>query len=140
MTLIETTDLNVSLGEKRVLSKINFTLQPSEIVTIVGPNGSGKSTFLRSLIGAVQPAAGRITRQPGLRIGYVPQTLHIDAALPMSAARFLGLPRAIPQAQAMAALRHAGVPDLADRQMTDLSGGQIQRVLLARAVLNDPQV
>lgn len=140
MTLIETKNLDITLGGKRVLSGVNFALQPAEIVTIVGPNGSGKSTFLRSLIGAVQPSGGSVSRQPDLRIGYVPQTLHIDAALPMSAARFLGLPHAISLGTANAALRRAGVPDLADRQMTDLSGGQFQRVLLARAVLNDPQV
>ena len=140
MTLIETKNLDIALGGKRVLSGVNFALQPAEIVTIVGPNGSGKSTFLRSLIGAVQPSGGSVFRQPDLRIGYVPQTLHIDGALPMSAARFLGLPHAISLDTANAALRRAGVPDLADRQMTDLSGGQFQRVLLARAVLNDPQV
>ena len=139
MSLIETKNLDIALGGKRVLNGVSFALQPAEIVTIVGPNGSGKSTFLRSLIGAVQPSGGSVSRQPNLRIGYVPQTLHIDAALPMSAVRFLGLPHPISLDTANAALRRAGVPDLGDRQMTDLSGGQFQRVLLARAVLKDPQ-
>ena len=140
MSLIEARNLDVTLGDKLVLHDINFALHPGEIVTIVGPNGSGKSTFLRSLIGAVPPARGNVTRQGGLRIGYVPQSLHIEATLPMTTARFLGLPDAVSAVTARNALRRAGVDDLSERQMTDLSGGQFQRVLLARAVLNKPQV
>lgn len=140
MSLIETRNLDVTLGNKLVLHDITFTLHPGEIVTIVGPNGSGKSTFLRSLIGAVPPARGSVTRKSGLRIGYVPQSLHIETTLPMTASRFLGLPDPVSTNTARNALQRAGVDDLSDRQMTDLSGGQFQRVLLARAVLNKPQV
>ena len=140
MSLIEARNLDVTLGNKTVLHDINFSLHPGEIVTIVGPNGSGKSTFLRSLLGAVRPARGSVARKNGLRIGYVPQSLHIETTLPMTTARFLGLPNAISADAAKTALHHAGVDDLSDRQMTDLSGGQFQRVLLARAVLNKPQV
>lgn len=138
--LIAARDLTVRLGGRTVLAGVDVEIHAGEIVTIVGPNGSGKSTFLRALIGAVPLSAGRIERSPGLRIGYVPQKLAIDASLPMTVRRFLGLPRRIGRAQAMAALERAGVPGLHDRQMTDLSGGQFQRVLLARALLDQPQI
>ena len=77
----------------------------------------------------MKPAAGKITRKPGLRIGYVPQKLQIDATLPLTVRRFVNLPRRQTPDAIRAALTTAGVPDLAERQMVDLSGGQFQRVL-----------
>ncbi len=138
MRLVEITGLQVTLGGTRVLSDVDFHIDNGEIVTIVGPNGSGKSTLLRCIIGAVMPDTGTVTRAPDLRIGYVPQRLHIDPTLPLSVHRFLGLPKPVPRSRALAALEAAGVPDLADRPMSGLSGGQHQRVLLARAILDDP--
>lgn len=140
LRLIETRGLTVRFGRTPVLSDVSLSLDRGEIVTIVGPNGSGKSTLLRVLIGAQQPARGQIIRRPGLRIGYVPQKLHIDPTLPLTVTRFLGLPKRHPAAESCAALEQAGLPDLRDRQMADLSGGQFQRVLLARALLEKPDL
>ncbi|TMV09742.1 metal ABC transporter ATP-binding protein [Ruegeria sediminis] len=138
--LISAKDLSVQLDGRPILQHISVEIAAGEIVTIVGPNGSGKSTFLRALIGAVPLSKGRVTRAPGLKIGYVPQKLALDASLPMTVQRFLGLPRRVSTAAALQALGNAGVPDLCNRQMTDLSGGQFQRVLLARALLDRPQL
>ncbi len=140
MTLIALRDVSVRLGGHPALRNVDLDLSAAEIVTIVGPNGSGKSTLLRTIIGAVVPQSGRITRAPGLRIGYVPQTLALNATLPMTVARVLSLPVwRRPDAVAVA-LAQAGVPDLAQRQLSELSGGQFQRVLLARALMDAPQV
>lgn len=132
--------LTVRQGAQTVLHDVDLDLCRGEIVTVVGPNGSGKSTLLRTLIGAIRPEAGEIRRAPGLRIGYVPQTLHIDPTLPITVTRFLGLPIRHPRAEILDALHHAGLPDLARRQMSALSGGQFQRVLLARALLDRPDI
>ncbi|MCZ0812398.1 MAG: metal ABC transporter ATP-binding protein [Pseudomonadota bacterium] len=140
MSLVKTRGLGVRIGRNRILDHVDFAIERGEIVTIVGPNGSGKSTLLRALIGAVTPSEGEITRAPGLRIGYVPQRLHIDPTLPMTVGRFLSLPRRQPAAEVRAALDAAGLPDLAKRQMADLSGGQFQRVLLARALMEKPDL
>ncbi len=140
MSLVDIRGLSVRYGGNTVLHDVDFSVEPGEIVTIVGPNGSGKSTLLRAIIGAVRPTAGTITEQPGLRIGYVPQRLHIDPTLPITVRRFLSLPRRVGDAEARAALDEAGVGGLAARQMADLSGGQFQRVLLARALLNRPDL
>lgn len=139
-TLVEAKHLSVAMNGKDVLHGVDLRLEPSEIVTVVGPNGSGKSTLLRSIIGAVPLSHGSIRTKPGLRIGYVPQKLHIDPTLPMTVARFLRLPKAASKADTIAALERAGVRDLADRQMARLSGGQFQRVLLARALLSNPEL
>lgn len=138
--LISTRGLAVRLGGREILHGVSLAVAPGEIVTVVGPNGSGKSTLLKALIGAHRPAAGTITRAPGLRIGYVPQKLAIDGSLPLTARRFLSLPRRLSAAETRAALARSGAEGVEDRQMSDLSGGQFQRVLLARALLNRPQL
>lgn len=140
MSLIDARQIDFSHGGQRVLQSVSLTLDPGEIVTIVGPNGSGKSTLLRVLIGALKPSKGHVSRQDGLRIGYVPQKLHIDPTLPITVARFLNLPHAVPAKAAEDALRSAGVAGVAQRQMSQLSGGQFQRVLLARAILGRPHI
>lgn len=140
MSLVEMSGLNVQLGGQTVLHHVDFSIDPGEIVTIVGPNGSGKSTLLRAIIGAVEPSAGAVTCKPGLRIGYVPQKLHIDPTLPMTVRRFLDLPQRVDDEAARDALDEAGAGALSARQMSGLSGGQFQRVLLARALLSKPEL
>ncbi|MBD3662876.1 metal ABC transporter ATP-binding protein [Sulfitobacter sp. TSTF-M16] len=140
MSLIATSGLELRHAGQVILHDVNFSIHAGEIVTIVGPNGSGKSSFLRALVGAMPVARGSVTRKSGLRIGYVPQRLQIDATLPLTVRRFLNLPKRQSEATVHKALTRAGVDALADRQMTALSGGQFQRVLLARALLNDPHI
>lgn len=140
MSLISVADLTVRYGANTVLRNVSLKVDPGEIVTIVGPNGSGKTSLLRAIIGATPPASGTITRKPGLRIGYVPQRLHIDPTLPITVERFMRLTDRVSRSDCAAALESAGVPDLLKRQMTRLSGGQFQRVLLARALINRPEL
>ena len=140
MSLVDITNMSVRHGGLTALHGVHFTLNAGEIVTIVGPNGSGKSTLLKSIIGAVRPDQGQITLKPGLRIGYVPQKLHIDPTLPLTVRRFLSLPKRVSNAEAAAALEQAGAGHLEQRQMNGLSGGQFQRVLLARALLCKPEL
>ncbi len=138
--LISSQALSVKFGGHLVLDNINMSVSKGEIVTIVGPNGSGKSTLLRTLIGAVSPAHGNIERAHDLKIGYVPQRLHIDETLPMTVHRFLTLPVRHPKAFIDNALEKAGVAGLIKQQVMSLSGGQLQRVLLARALLEEPSL
>ena len=148
-TLIAARNLYVEHDGNPVLDNVGISVAPGEIVTIVGPNGSGKTTLLRSLIGAIRPLRGEVVRRPGLRLGYVPQRLAIDPTLPMTVARFMALgagnlagdKAAVSAGGAIdAALGAAGVAGLTARQLTALSGGQFQRVLLARALLGDPHL
>lgn len=139
--LIEAKGLAVRFGQQEtVLRGVDFRITPGEIVTIVGPNGSGKSTLLRALLGIVPLAAGQVWQAPGLCVGYVPQKLHLDANLPMSVGRFLRLGQRVAASQAEVLLSRVGVPGLTAREMTSLSGGQFQRVLLARALASRPQI
>lgn len=140
MSLITAEGICVRMGGAEVLNHVSLRLNAGEIVTVLGPNGSGKSTLLRALLGMVPLAEGRVSRAPGLVIGYVPQKLVIDASLPMTVRRFLSLPARVGDADATAALERVGLPGVAHRQMAALSGGQFQRVLLARALLTRPQL
>lgn len=140
MSLIKASGLAITQGGRAVLHDVDLRLARGEIVTVVGPNGSGKSTLIRALIGAIPPQAGSITRAPGLRIGYVPQKLGVDATMPLTVRRFLDLPCRVGDEQAMSALHMTGAGHTAKQQLADLSGGQFQRVLLARATLAQPDI
>jgi len=140
MSLIAAENMTVRYSAEPVLRHVDFAIEPGEIVTIVGPNGSGKSTLLRALLGVLQPSEGRVVRKPGLRIGYVPQRLAIDASLPISVARFLSLPVRQDAASIQRALDWVGATGVVDMALSALSGGQLQRVLLARALLADPEI
>ncbi len=140
MSLISVKNLSIAYGAHVVLRNVALDLEPGEIVTIVGPNGSGKTSLLRAIIGATTPVSGDVRQKPGIKIGYVPQRLHIDQTLPITVERFMTLTDRVGTDACKAALGAAGVPDLLKRQMSGLSGGQFQRVLLARALINQPDV
>ena len=140
MTLIAAKNLSVRQGGAEVLSNVTLSIEPGEIVTILGPNGSGKSTLLRALLGILPLSEGTVSRAGTLRIGYVPQRLAVDPSLPITVRRFLSLPQRVADSEATAALTRVGLPDIGQRQLAALSGGQLQRVLLARALLSAPQI
>jgi len=140
MTLLSVDHLDVRYGAHQALRDVSLTIEPNEIVTVVGPNGSGKTSLLRAIVGALPAAAGAVTLRPGLRIGYVPQRLHVDPTLPITVARFLRLPRRSARSALDTALERVGLPEIGARQMSQLSGGQLQRVLLARALVDTPDL
>ncbi len=140
MNLVDVEGLSVRYGARTVLSHVSLGVAKGEIVTIVGPNGSGKTSLLRAIIGAVKPAQGKVSRGADVKIGYVPQKLHIDETLPMTVTRFLNLPHSVAPQDIEAALTQAGVPNLSKSQLSQLSGGQFQRVLLARALIGNPDL
>ena len=82
--LVSLENISVSFGQRRVLSDVSLDLKPGKILTLLGPNGAGKSTLVRVVLGLVAPDSGLIKRDRQLRIGYVPQKLHLDATLPLT--------------------------------------------------------
>jgi zinc transport system ATP-binding protein len=140
MSLLSAEHICVRIHGSEVLHDITLGIAAGEIVTLVGPNGSGKSTLLRALLGILPVAEGRILRQSGLRVGYVPQRLQIDRTMPITVRRFLSLPVRATDSAAGEALAQVGMAGHGSKQMTALSGGQLQRVLLARALLGGPQL
>jgi zinc transport system ATP-binding protein len=138
--LIRVENLSVSFAGKPTLQDINLSLEPGQIVTLIGPNGAGKTTLVRSVLGLLKPQQGRVWRQPRLRIGYMPQKLQVDPTLPLSVLRFLRLVPGVDRARAEAALAEVGAGQVLDTPLRSVSGGELQRVLLARALLREPQL
>lgn len=138
--LVSLENISVSFGTRRVLADISLNLNAGRILTLLGPNGAGKSTLVRVVLGLVAPDSGIIKRNPNLRIGYVPQKLHLDATLPLTVSRFMRLRPGVKKGDIQPALVRVQAAHLIDAPMQKLSGGETQRVLLARALLNRPQL
>jgi zinc transport system ATP-binding protein len=144
MALISARGLSLMRRQRSVLRGIDLDISAGEIVTLIGPNGAGKTSLVRLLLGIEQPHAGVIRRAPDLVIGYVPQRFDLDRAIPMTVDRFLALGAkrggtTSGDAKA-AALSEVGAAGLGNRQFSELSGGELQRVLIARALLRQPQL
>lgn len=138
--LVEAAGIGLRRNGAALLERVDLAIEPGEIVSLIGPNGAGKTTLVRILLGLMPPDHGSVRRRPGLRIGYVPQRLQLDPVLPLTVRRFLALGARAPEARWTAVLTEVGVPHLLDRAMTALSGGEFQRVLLARALLREPEL
>ncbi|MFQ5774915.1 MAG: zinc ABC transporter ATP-binding protein ZnuC [Kiloniellaceae bacterium] len=138
--LVEVSGLEVRFGRTLVLEHVDLTVRGGEIVSLIGPNGAGKSTLVRALVGLLTPTRGRVWKRPGLRLGYVPQRLAVDRVLPLTVRRFLALSGQGAGAAIRAVLKEVAAADLAEAAVHDLSGGEFQRVLLARALLREPQL
>lgn len=138
-SLIRATGLSVKRADRYILKDASLTLEQGKIVTLIGPNGAGKTTLVRCLLGLIAPDEGNLERVSDLRIGYMPQKLHLDASLPLTVKRFLAL-GGKPRIAEDEVLATTGISHLASSPMQKLSGGETQRVLLARALLRDPQL
>ncbi len=143
--------VTVGHGRRAVLAGLDFSIAEGDFLGMVGPNGSGKTTILRTILGTLAPLAGAVHRAPGLRFGYVPQRDQVDYGFPLTALEVvlmgrydrIGLgrkPTAEDRAQAIGALTQVGIGELAGTHLLDMSGGQRQRTLIARALVGEPNV
>lgn len=140
-TLLELGGISWSREGRLILNRVDLTVQRGEIVTLIGPNGAGKSTLVQMAVGLLKPDAGHCRRRPGLRIGYVPQAMQLDPSMPLTVGGFMRLQARRPDPAAVRrTLAETGVGDLHDRSVHALSGGEWQRVLLARALLQQPDL
>ena len=137
--LLQARQLSVIRNQRRLVDCADLTVHAGEIVTLIGPNGAGKTTLVRAILGLMPYNRGELIQQPGLRIGYMPQKLHIDPSLPLTVKRFLALGGG-KAADINHALARTGAAHLPEQHLQALSGGETQRVLLARALLRNPQL
>jgi zinc transport system ATP-binding protein len=138
--LVSGRGLRLSRQGRSILFDVDIDIRPREIVTVIGPNGAGKTTLVRLLLGLETPDAGEVRRRADLRIGYAPQRFDIDRALPMTVARFLALGSSAGATGIEQALAEVGAAHVARQQLDELSGGELQRVVLARALLRAPNL
>ena len=138
--LLAVNGIHKSFAERKVLDNISLQVDAGKIVTLIGPNGAGKTTLVRIALQLMAPDAGTVTHAPGLRIGYMPQRMHVEPTLPISVSRFLRLAENLKPAQINETLVQLKIAHLASSQLAAISGGEMQRVLLARALLRKPQL
>ena len=139
-TLITLSNAGVTRGGRTLVSGVDLTIARGEIVTLIGPNGSGKSTTAKLATGVLKPSTGTVVGKPGLRIGYVPQKLTIDWTLPLTVDRLMTLTGRYSAIEIDAALEAVGAARLLKAAVQELSGGEFQRVLFARAMIRRPDL
>jgi zinc transport system ATP-binding protein len=137
--LIEAHRLTKRYGGQIALDAVDLSLRRGELTTLIGPNGAGKTTLVRLLLGLERPSAGSVRAADGVRIGYVPQRIHVDEALPITVRRFLALSGAA-RGAIETVLAEVGATYVLNAALQTISGGEMRRVLLARALLRDPDL
>lgn len=139
LPLIQLSHVSVQFAQRFVLKNIELAIAPQEIVSLIGPNGAGKSTLVKVILGIQRIDAGQLQRKPNLKIGYVPQRFNPSSSLPLRVMDLLEVAQCKPDFLQQI-VGETGIAHLLSRQVQQLSGGERQRVLLARALLQSPQL
>lgn len=137
--LLQANMLTIVKQERKLVDQASLSLYPGKVVSLIGPNGAGKTTLIRALMGLSKIESGTLQVRPGLRIGYMPQKLNLDASLPITVKTFLSLGHQTNPSFFQCAEK-TDVSCIFDRPMQSLSGGELQRVLLCRTILRNPQL
>ncbi len=138
--LVMLDDAGINRDGRWLVRGVSMAINAGEIVTLIGPNGSGKSTTAKMALGILKPDEGNMSRRSGLQVAYVPQKLSVDWTLPLTVQRFMMLTGSVARKDGEAALTETGVMHLADAEVRNLSGGEFQRVMLARAMARKPDL
>ena len=138
--LVEAHGIGVRRSRRWILRDVDISVAAGEVVTLIGPNGAGKTTLVRILLGLLEPSIGTVRRDRDASIGYVPQRVQFDPTLPLTVARLMTLTSRRPTEAAAEALEETAVRHLLPARVSDLSSGELQRVLLARALLRLPNL
>lgn len=138
--LIAANAISKSFQERIVLDNVSLNVDEGKIVTLIGPNGAGKTTLVRIILGLMGPDSGFVTRKAGLKVGYMPQKLVIDPTMPIAVNRFLQLSGNSNKRFIEETLEQLHIPHLIESPLATVSGGEMQRILLARAMLRRPQL
>jgi zinc transport system ATP-binding protein len=139
-TLLKAKDVSYKVDKQLILNNVSIEIKKQDFITIIGPNGAGKTSLLKILLGITKPTKGNVDKQKNLKIGYLPQKIHIDNSIPISVRYFLKLNKNIDENKLEEVIKETQINKIADKQIHQLSGGEKQRLLLANALINDPDL
>ena len=139
-TLVSLNNAGVRVSDKWLVRGVSLNVRRGEIVTLIGPNGSGKSTTAKMALNVIEPSEGNAQCKHHIRVSYVPQKLVVDWTMPLTVNRFIALTHSANESDVQRALSATGTEHLKNAQVRNLSGGEFQRVLLARAIVNRPEL
>ncbi len=139
-SLVSAYGIGVQRGGRWIVRYVDLEVSQGELVFLIGANGAGKSTVAKAVLGLIDTDEGTVKRAPGLKVGYVPQRLALSPALPLNLRRLMTLTGRYRDRDIDAALAAVGLERLGDPPVTTLSGGEFQRLLLARALIDRPEL
>ena len=137
--LVKLDNVGISINDKWLVKGVSLQVEKNKIVTLIGPNGSGKSTTAKIALGIYKKIQGKVEKYTN-KVGYVPQKISIDWTLPLRVKDFMTLTESLDNETITEALSLTGVIHLKEKNLSDLSGGEFQRVLLARAISKKPEL
>lgn len=138
--LVELQQVELKARARVILENINLSVGQGEVVTIVGPNGCGKSMLIKIILGLVKPTFGTVNLRQKMRIGYMPQNLALESLMPLTVERFLQLSPRATKEKCQRFANELNITHILNNPVNAISGGERQRTLLARALLNDPEL
>ena len=138
--LINVNNISLSHEGKNILDNVSFKLHPGEFITLIGPNGAGKSSLIKILLGIIKQDSGEVIRNDYIKLGYTPQSFSANPYIPISVIDFLTLNQRLDNEFTEEIYKLTGIEDLINLPLKNLSGGELQKVLLTRALLNKPNV
>jgi zinc transport system ATP-binding protein len=142
MPLASLENIGLKIDGQQIIDKVSLHLNKGKITTLIGPNGGGKTSIARILLGVLQPTSGIITKDSNLKIGYMPQKIVIDKTIPMTVENFLTLSvqKIIFDDKINKLIDRLKISNILNKQIHDLSGGQMQKVLFLRSIINNPDL
>ncbi len=140
--ILKITDLSVNIDRKLILDKVSFDVDEGKIITVVGPNGGGKTTLARCILKLIKPSSGKIWVKENIKIGYMPQKISLNPNLPINVITFLKLSiNHKPNSKLLLQTIHEiGIQHILHTPLQKISGGEMQKVLLAKALLEKPNL
>jgi len=138
--LISAKNVSVLKHQKSILDNIDIQISKNDFITIIGPNGAGKTMLLKCLMGFYKPTSGRIERKEKLKIGYMPQSINVIGTMPMTVKDFITVRKEYDDISLNKVIIEVNIGEIVNKQLSVLSGGELQRVLLARSLLNNPDL
>ena len=139
-SIIQAERVSVIRKGQRILDNVSLSIAAGEFITVVGPNGAGKTMLLHAMMGLIKPEEGAVIRPSAITIGYMPQRFAPEPTLPITVSKFLKLSKCATKEAIDEALHLTHAHDIAERPLRVLSGGELQRVLLARALMRKPDL